>query len=179
MKKINNKIDLEDFINDNKSLFDTEVPKNGHFERFQMKLNSQEKPKRLLYNVLKYAAAVIFLISTFFIYENYLNINNKEIITENEIDIEDDFSDVSNFYSSRLDAKFEEFNSVSCKNVEDQKQKQIIQDDIDELKNEYNELMIEYKLNPNNNLIKNALISNYRLRIDTLGRVINNLKKYC
>ncbi len=177
MKNIKHKTDLEIFVKDNINLFDTEEPNKGHFDRFQSKLDAQRKPNRLLYNSFKYAAAVVFLISTFIIYDNYFNNDTVEVLASNDINIEDDFNDVTSFYSSQLDAKYEEFNSVSCKNGEEQKQN--IRKDFEELNNEYNELMTEYKSDPNNNLIKNALISNYRLRIDTLGRVINNLKKYC
>lgn len=175
MENVNNKTDIEDFVKNNKSLFDTEEPLDGHFERFKSKLENQKKPKRFLYNSLKYAAVILFFISTFMIYKTYFKANNAEITAENNVDAKDDFNDIKSFYNSQLDEKLKELNSLSCKNDE----KQNIQNDFEELNNEYNELLTEYKSDPNNNLIKNALISNYRLRIDTLGRLINNLKKYC
>jgi hypothetical protein len=70
-----------------------------------------------------------------------------------------------------------QFNSISCK--QGNNQKSIINADLNELNEEYIELQNEFKYNPENSTIKNALISNYRMRIDILDMIIIRLKNYC
>jgi len=177
MKNLNNKTELENFVKDNKSFFDTELPTDGHFERFQDKLNSKRKPNKFLYTAMKYAAVIIIMLTSIFVFKDYFVQTNTNSFTRNSTNEDDSFDDISSFYNSQFEARKKEFMKISCK--EGISEKQNVKKDIDELTKDYNELLAEYKNDPNNENLKNALISNYRLRIDTLGRIINSMKKYC
>ncbi len=169
------KIEIEDFINKNSELFNSEEPKEGHLNRFQSKL--QTNNKNIFLKSIKYAAAVIFLFSAFFIYNNYNGFSKNEQISDNTNNVNEDFSDINNFYSSQLEVKYSELDAVTCK--QGNKQKQSINNDLSELDNEYVKLLAEYNSNPENTKIKNALINNYRMRINILDMVIKTLKNYC
>ncbi len=169
------KIEIEDFINKNSDLFNSEEPKDGHLNRFQSKL--QKNNKNIFLKSMKYAAAVILLVSAFFIYDNYNGFSKNEQISDNTNNVNEDFSDINKFYSSQLEVKYSELDAVTCKQGNNQKQN--INNDLSELNDEYAKLLSEYKLNPENTKIKNALINNYRMRIDILDMVITTLKNYC
>ena len=103
MKKNNENIELENFVKENVSSFNTENPDEGHFNRFQEKLDKQSKAFFSIKNSMKYAAAIALLISSFFIYNNYY-VNSENVIANNTQQ-EEDFKDISKFYNSQIQKK--------------------------------------------------------------------------
>ena len=171
------KFDLEGFIKNNKALFNTEEPPEGHFDRFQAKLDRKSgKSRSLLYRSMKYAAVIVLLISGYFAYDKADIFNKNEELAEN-INEEEDFTEVANYYDSQIDQKFEELNNITCKPGDGQKE--IVNNDLNELLESYNELENELISNPENPMVRNAVINNYQMRIEILDIVINKLKNYC
>ncbi len=175
MKK--DKFELESFVKENYNLFNSEEPKKGHFDRFKSRLDPQVRKRNLFTESLKYAAVVLFLISAFFIYDTYNSTNDSTFLSDNNTGIDDDFSEVTGFYNTELESKYADFDAVTCKAGDTQKQK--INEDLEDLNDAYFELQAEYKMNPENTTVKNALIDNYRMRIDILDMIITTLKNYC
>jgi len=173
----NKKFEIEKFVKKNYNLFNSEEPKNGHFDRFKSRLDPQVKSRNMFAESLKYAAVVIFLISAFFIYDNYNSTNDSTFLSDNSSGIDEDFTEITAFYNSELENKYTDFDAVTCKAGDTQKQ--MINEDLEELNNAYFELQTEYKMNPENISVKNALINNYRMRIDILDMIIITLKNYC
>ncbi len=173
----NKNFEIEKFVKENYDLFNSEEPKYGHFDRFKSKLDPQVKRRSLFKESLKYAAVVLFLISAFFIYDTYDSTNDSTFISDNNSGIDEDFTEISAFYNSELENKYTDFDAVTCKAGDNQKQ--MINEDLEELNNAYYELQTEYRMNPENTTVKNALINNYRMRIDILDRIIITLKNYC
>lgn len=171
------KFDLEEFVKNNQNLFNTEEPPEGHFDRFNAKLNRKSgKSRSLLYRSMKYAAVIIFLISGFLIYDQGNIFNKNDVLVENNNE-EEDFSEVASYYDSQIDQKFEELNSITCKQGESQKE--TVNNDLNELTESYEELQSELNNNPNNPIVRSAVINNYQMRIEILDIVINKLKNYC
>lgn len=172
-----NNFELEDFVKKNYDLFNSEVPKEGHLDRFKSKLEGQKKRKSLFLESLKYAAVIIVLVSMFFIYDNYSETSGTQVVADFNNDGDEDFTEIASFYDSQLEDKYSEFDAIVCQSGNSQKQ--TINEDLNELNNTYFELQNEYKMNPGNEMVKNALIDNYRMRIDILDLIINTLHNYC
>ena len=172
-----NKFDLEEFVKNNEVLFNAEEPPEGHFDRFQAKLDRKSgKSRSLLYRSMKYAAVIILLISGFLIYDQGNIFNKNDVFAEN-INEDNDFSEASSYYDSQINQKFTELNNITCKQGEGQKE--IVNNDLNELSKSFEDLENELNNNPNNPMIRNAMINNYQMRIDVLDMVINKLKTYC
>lgn len=167
---------IEDFIKENSVAFDTEEPGDGHFERFQNKLNQsiQFRIKRIVYKTMKYAAAVVILVSLFVVYNQYNSKTGTEIADNSYID---EFTQTTAYYNSLVEEKIEELENLSCSNGESEKF--TIKEDMSDLDVSYSELESELDKNPDNEYVKNAIINNYQMRIDFLDMVISKLKTYC
>ncbi len=167
---------IEDFIKENPEVFDTEEPRDGHFERFQSKLghSKQFRIKKIAYKSMKYAAAVIVLVSLFVVYNQYSSKDKTVIGTNIYVD---EFTQATSYYNSLVEKKIEELEMLSCSNGETEKF--TIKEDMIDLNNSHSELQSELSKNPENEQVKNAIINNYQMRIDFLDMVIGKLKNYC
>lgn len=174
MSIMEKKYNLEDFVNENIDLFNTEEPLEGHFDRFKEKLEMQSssKGKSFVLRSMKYAAAVALVVAAVFIWQN---INTSSVYAQSGDD--EEFSEIASYYNSQIEIKYEELNTITCKSGSDQKTE--VNNDLSELTESYNELQNEFKDDPNNPMIKDALIKNYQMRLDILNMVINTLKNYC
>lgn len=172
------KYDLEDFINENIELFNAEEPAEGHFERFKAKLEqkSTSKGRSIVFRPLRYAAVIILVISAFFVWRYTDVFTGGNAFAQMNQD-EEEFAEISNFYNAEIEKKYNELNSITCKSGNDQKES--VNEDLSELTKSYTELEDEFKENPENQMIKEAMIENYQMRINILDMVINTLKTYC
>jgi flagellar basal body-associated protein FliL len=172
------KYDLEDFVSENIDLFNTEEPPEGHFDRFKEKLeqNSASKGKSIVYRSLRYAAVIVLLISAFFVWQ-YTDIFTGSGSFAQVSDEEEEFTEIANYYDAQINEKYNELNSITCKAGNEPKTE--VNNDLLELTGAYEELENEYKENPDNEIIKDAIIQNYQMRLDILDMVIGTLKNYC
>jgi hypothetical protein len=171
-----NRFDLEEFVKNNADSFNNEEPEKGHFERFQAKLGQKSKVRPLIMQSMKYAAVFVFLITGFFAVRsfNWFEKPKYQAETGNQ---DEDFNEVMSFYNMQLEQKQDELNKLTCKNSDNQKTE--VNRDLSELKNSFAELKSEFNANPNNQMIKNAIINNYQNQLDIYNLVIKNLQNYC
>jgi hypothetical protein len=170
------RIDIEEFVKNNLELFNNEEPTNGHFERFQSKLGKKNKIRPLIVRSLKYAAIIVFLMTGIFVVRTFDLFQNHDYQAQN-INQEDDFIEVMMYYNMQLDQKQQELNKLTCKNTDNQKS--IVNQDLSELKSSFTELTTELRSNPENQMLKNAIITNFQTQIDIYNLVIKNLQNYC
>jgi len=175
-----NKFDIEDFVKNNNQLFNQEEPDKGHFDRFKAKLeqNSKKKNNKILRISMRITSVAAVLVLGFVIF-NHTNdfVKSKKISETISFETNENFNEVSDFYQSQIDSKINEINHLECKKSVNQKEQ--INEDLSELTNSFNELNNEYKNNPDNPMIQNAMITNYQTRVSMLDMIADKLKKYC
>jgi hypothetical protein len=172
------RFDIEEFVKTNIDMFNTDEPAEGHFERFQSKLGQgqERKIRPLIMRSLKYAAILIFVIGGVFTARYFDWFQKTEYQAENT-NQEEDFKEVMMYYTMQLDEKQQELDKLTCKNTDNQKN--VVNEDLTELKSSYHELTQELKSNPDNQQVKNAIITNFQTQIDVYNLVIKNLQNYC
>lgn len=175
-----NKFDIENFIKKNYQMFNQDEPDEGHFERFKAKIeqNSKTKRRNFIQISIKFSSIAAILIIGFIIFNHTDNFLKTQKISESiSFETDEDFEEVTGFYQSQIDSKINEINHLECKQSDNQKEQ--INKDLNELTNSFNELNNEYKNNPENSMIKNAMITNYQTRVSMLNMIANKLKKFC
>ena len=176
--------DLEKIINQNQESFNTEEPLDGHFERFQNKLNnSKSKVKKLNPSLIIKIAAVILIsfVSTTWIYNNYIfdkPTQKMEIAEGIKLSqVSPEYKEVEDYYSDYVNIRLSELYKLKCEKSEISKEP--IFEEINELDMVYISLQEELKHNSSDERIINAMIMNYRNKVDFLYYVINRLKSNC
>lgn len=180
--------DIEKIIKNNRAALDSDEPADGHFERFEEKLKSFHKEKvdsetkvtPLFYRSwMKIAVAVVILIGFGFILFNigYHNGSNRLASDNNEIMLSPELEQVEFYYSSMADERLADIDDLVSDSLETMKIKEMVHIELSELKHNYGELLEEYKKNPDDERIIDAIINNYRIRADILDNIINKLNE--
>jgi len=180
--------DLEKNINNNRSSYDSDEPADGHFKRFESRLsrlhveNTSDNPKVIQFigkQWLKIAAAVVILFGFGFVFFNVGLFENKEVLSaqETEIILSPELTEVEIYYSSLANDRFNLIDQLVPDSMEGSKIKDMVDMELSELNENYGELLEEYKNNPDDDRIIDAIINNYRIQAEILDNIILKLNE--
>jgi len=157
----------------NKTDFDVDVPRFGHLDRFEKRLNPQEKKRKFSYKWMSAAASVILAIG-FYLGANF---TEQPLTLAN---VSPQMEETETFFVSTIKQELKEIEKVRNPNTE-----RVIEDalnQLESLEDKYKELVKALNSSNDDRRVVYAMISNYQNRIDVLQNVlkqidqINNLK---
>ncbi|MGC9374642.1 MAG: hypothetical protein ACP5DQ_06330 [Bacteroidales bacterium] len=169
--------DLEKIINENRSVFDSFEPDEGHFDRFEQKLKQLHKSKSKTFTLgFMLKAAVITLLvvlSGLWIYDNtFTTPSLKKGIALREISPE--YSEVEMYYTKLVNQKYNEINDIP---FIDNKQKKMLMHELNEMDSIYENLKKDLTLNPNDERVINAMIQHYQLKVEVMNQILGQLQQ--
>ena len=154
--------------------FNVAEPSEGHFERFREKLgppDAMQKPGISYY--LKVAAIIAGVsVSSILIYEMLRPDNISESYTFGTLSQE--FRDAEDYYLNTIKAKYSEIEKLQ---FEDPAQKKLILDELEEMDQLYNQLIKDFNTDPDNEMVVNAMIQHYQMKIQILNNILIQLEE--
>lgn len=180
--------DLEKIISNNRDVFDSDEPADGHFERFNKKLSNlhkehESKEIKVIHMInrhwLKVAAAMVILIGFGFVFFNNVFEKNANMTSAQEtgIILSPELTEVEIYYTSLSDKRFDLIDQLVPDSMEGAKIKEMVDMELSELNENYGELLEEYKNNPDDDRIIDAIINNYRIQAEILDNIIIKLNE--
>lgn len=174
-KKQLNMKDLDNIIQENRFEFDSFEPSDGHFERFEQKLNelnSRKKKSFTIGYILKAAVvAILVILSGLWVYDNFESRTNNGIAL-NEISPE--YGEVEMYYTHLVNQKYSEINQ--CETL-DSTQKGMLMYELGEMDSIYSNLKNDLKTNPNDQRVINAMIQHYQLKVEVMNQILQQLQQ--
>lgn len=170
---------LKKYIAENNAEFDA-LPNTGHFERFKQKQGLKtivKKSKQPVIPVfIKIAAVFILVFGIGWLVFNLGKIQASQEFASNtsSINISNDMEEVEFFFTEQVNLKKKEVLAYSSSN---NKATQHIMLELEKLELEYLDLKEELAINNNNEQVINAMIENYRMRLNLLEKLLQQLKK--
>lgn len=184
---------LEDFIENNKDGFDIHEPPAGLWDKISEGVTQNEEVKeneskvisinykRYLYRAV---GVVAIFIASYFFHDIVNNSNNINPSIADEDVKQDNFEDITpeikelfeaeDFYSRQVDIKYEQ---VKCLSVNYPDISEDVSYEMQELDSVYIDLKNELKGNVGNEEIINAMIQNYRIKLNILEQIQNQLEQ--
>jgi hypothetical protein len=167
---------IEDYIKNNKSSFEDREPSDGHFERFNMKLEVRfhsKKHKKSIVPYLLKAAVVTLLVtlSSLWCWDNFIRPGSRRTTLS---DVSPQYREVENYYIHQVNLMEGELTNVEMKNSPEQKEMLI--KEIKNMDSVYVALQKELKANPNDERIINAMIEHYQTKLEVMTLIVNQLK---
>ncbi|HBH05632.1 MAG TPA: hypothetical protein DDX92_03400 [Flavobacteriales bacterium] len=167
---------LKKWVDDNREFFE-ERPPLGHKERFKNRLNA--KRESMIPEWMRYAASIMLLMGLgWTIFQAGVN---------SGIDQDAEYQDVVSFMPAEL-IEVEQFFSASVASKKEELELMAAADgnpeiqsvlaELSILEEQYEELKQELMINTGNERIVNAMIENYRLRLEVLEKLLLKLNKY-
>lgn len=154
--------------------FDTEIPADGHAQRFFDKLQSVEiqivdkKPKRLfLKPFLAIAASILLCFGLFMLLQPKTNLNDLASVSP-------ELSQTQDFFMTAITSELKKINDEKTSDNE-----MLISDALKQmelLEKNYENLKIDLKESGNDKRVIYAMISNFQSRIDLLENVLKTIE---
>lgn len=185
---------MKQFIEQNRNLFDTSEPMDGHFDRFLQKLEAEQRRtiSRSRSQMLKIAAVAVVAViigavvagtgvhqSVKLIESGMANAENStpmELVERTtryvKAKVEPEYSETQKYYITLVDSRLDE---IRTDNTVDEKQKAELLKAMSEMDELFVNLQKELKANPDNAVLIDAMINHYQTKIEVLNKIISNL----
>jgi hypothetical protein len=167
---------IEEIIRNNKDFFEEAEPSNGHFERFNRKLELKfqvSAPKRSIVPYLLRAAVVTLLVtlSSLWTWDHFIRPESKRMTLG---DVSPQYKEVENYYIHQVNMMESELINIDLKN--NPEQKDMLLTEMRSMDSVYVSLQKELKANPNDERIINAMIEHYQTKVEVMSYIVNQLK---
>jgi hypothetical protein len=170
-------IDLEKHIKEQRLLMDSDRPREGHEDRFLQKLGRDAAlvPVRRfkVRHALQIAASIAIILTSAIV----LVRQNKSGEKMAQQEVPAAVLEADMYYASQVNARYDEIQGFDFENSEE---KAVLLDELKELETYHNQLMNDLESNPDNDLVINALIRHYQIKLEVMDQIIiqlNQVKK--
>lgn len=171
---------LEKFVIENRNEFDDQQPPAGMWDKINQTVQQEKKrtlKPRNWKGILWKAAGVIIIFGISFTISEMLH-RNDGIIAETEIEVEEtqypQLIEAEVYYTSQLNKQLSEIDKFSHTYPEIKSQAEY---DISELDSLYRELKNDLQDNVDNEEVVEAMIQNYRLKVQILEEILEMLNQ--
>lgn len=163
--------DLEQFIKNKRDSFQEETPHEGHFERFEMKLDKQrkKKPIRLILSISSVAAALVLALILF-----SSNQSKQKSLTLS--DLSDHYAEVEFYYTSSIKQQTQLLKSIASGDREEDSKIKILLKEMEEYDTVYDQLCKDLEATPNDQRVINALIDYYQTKLGIINKILTELE---
>ncbi len=167
---------IEDIIRSNKDFFEGTGPSEGHFERFNRKLEQRFHTVVIRRSIVPYllrAAVVTLLItlSSLWVWDHFLRPDSTRMALG---DVSSEYKEVENYYMYRVNLMEDQIYSMNLENNQDQIE--MLRNEMRSMDSVYIQLQKELKVNPNDERIINAMIEHYQTKVEVMSYIVNQLQ---
>ncbi len=171
------KDELERLILNNQHSFQNEEPLEGHFERFEARLQKASKPGRKFnfQAVLKVAAVVVFALLAVNQARIWLYPEKKETLSLGSISPE--YREVEFYYTNAIQLGMSQLEVLKKEGMISESEQQMMLKEQKEFDQMYQKLLEDLKANPDDERVINAMLEYYESRMNVITLIINKLKE--
>jgi hypothetical protein len=167
---------IEDIIRSNKDFFEDAEPSEGHFERFNRKLEMRFQANTVKRSIVPYllkAAVVTLLItlSSLWTWDHFIRTGRSRMTLGQ---VSPQYKEVESYYVHQVNLMEGEIVNVDLKN--NPAQKTMLLKEMKSMDSTYVSLQKELKANPNDERIINAMIEHYQTKLEVMSYIVNQLK---
>jgi len=163
-------IDLEKHIMEHRSELDSDLPREGHEERFLRKLENKPARRVNFRHVLQIAASVAIILASGIVIVQQNKSGNRT--AENEV--LESIMEADQYYTTQVSQRYEQIREFNFENPEE---KAVLLDEIKELDTYQQQLMNDLEANPDDERVINALIRHYQMKLDIMDQIIYQLNQ--
>jgi hypothetical protein len=176
MKNLSVMKNIDDVIRNNRDFFEEAEPSNGHFERFNRKLEIRFRISTVKRSIVPYllkAAVVTLLVtlSSLYTWDHFIRPGSSRMTLGQ---VSPQYKEVENYYIHQVNLMEGEIINIDLKNNPDQKA--MLMNEMRSMDSVYVSLQKELKANPDDERIINAMIEHYQTKLEVMTYIVNQLK---
>jgi hypothetical protein len=167
---------IDEIIRNNRDLFESNDPMEGHLDRFSWKLEKRlhsQTTKRSIVPYLLKAAVVTILItlSSLWTWDHFIR-SDRGRMTLGQVSPQ--YKEVENYYVHQVNLMESELVNVDLK--DNPEQKQMLVSEMKSMDSVYVQLQKELMTNPTDERIINAMIEHFQTKLEVMTYIVNQLK---
>ncbi len=169
--------ELERLIINNRKSILNEEPMEGHFERFEARLQKTAKPVRKInfQLIFKIAAIVVFALLAVNQARIYFLPEKEETLSLGSIS--EEYREVEFYYTSSIQSDMNQWEKLKDEGIISKADEQMMQKEQAEFDQMYQKLLVDLKANPDDERVINAMLEYYQSRMNLMSLVISKLKE--
>ncbi len=182
---MNKKDKIEELIFNNRERLNDNEPLEGHFERFEAKLKSGQKKRKITFNVVwKVAAAVIFVLlatNQAFIYfspngqNSLFSSHNNSAITLASVSPK--YGEVEFYFTNAINVGLDQWNKLNKEGLISEEEQELMDTELAEFEKQFKSIQIDLAANPNDKRVINAMLEYYRAKLNVINMIVNKLEE--
>lgn len=175
---------IEELILNNLKELNDHEPMDGHFERFQAKLNKQNKRKLISFSLIwKVAAAVVFVLlavnqANIYFSPNKQNenlaINNPEFSLSS---VSPEYSEVEFYFTNAISDGLNQWNTLKDDGFISETEQVTMNTELAEFEVRFKSLQNDLAANPNDERVINAMLEYYQAKLEIINMIVNKLQE--
>ncbi|WP_299577554.1 hypothetical protein [uncultured Sunxiuqinia sp.] len=167
---------LEKIIRENKDAFEEDAPQ-GHFERFEQKLDKEFKHRsrfnRKFY--LQLAASLLFVLLLGNQVRMHLASNQAEPVTL--ASVSEEYGEVEYYFTSSINQGLKEWEQLSKDGFISEADQRMMTREMEEFDQMQAQLQKELEANPDDERVINAMLEYYQAKLSVITLIIDKLKE--
>ena len=173
----------EMILNNLKELNDSE-PLDGHFERFQAKLNRQNTKKKINFSLVwKVAAAVVFVLLAVNQAKIYFSPDkqNENLATNNSgfslASVSPEYKEVEFYYTNAINVGLNQWENLKTDGFISETEQEMMNTELAEFEERFKTLQTDLAANPNDERVINAMLEYYQAKLEIINMIVNKLQE--
>ncbi|QIA07900.1 hypothetical protein [Draconibacterium halophilum] len=177
---------IEKLILENIDALNDNEPMEGHFARFEAKLDAQHKARRTisLNLIMKVAAVIVFAFlatNQAFIYfspDNQGIINSKsEAASISLASVSPEYQEVEYYYTNSINTGIDQWNKWIEQGMISEDEQNMMDNELAEFETLYQNLQKDLAANPNDQRVINAMLEYYQAKLSVINIIITKLEE--
>jgi len=171
------KTEIEDMITENKEYFNDSEPLEGHFKRFEARLDKEfGKQKRPVFKIVwQVAAAVVFAL--LLVNQGLIYFSPKEKQTMSLASVSPEYGEVEMYYTNAINTNLDQWSKFQKEGSLSPKEKQSFDKELVEFEKTFKSLQEELKANPDDERVINAMIEFYQVKLNIITMIVGKMKE--
>jgi len=173
----------EIILNNLKELNDFE-PKDGHFERFQAKLDTRHKKKKITLNLVwKVAAAVVFVLLAVNQANIYLSPDKQnQALTNDNSDfslasVSPEYKEVEFYYTNAISVGLNQWNSLMADGFISEEEQEMLDTELSDFDARFKNLQTDLAASPDDERVINAMLEYYQAKLGIINMIVSKLQE--
>jgi hypothetical protein len=179
------KDNIEEIILNNLEGLNDNEPMDGHFERFEAKLNTQNKKKVISLNlVLKVAAAIVFV----FLATNqaiiYFSAGETDILSSKLkshkvtlASVSPEYEEVEFYYTNAINVGLNQWNELKSEGLVSVDEQQMMNNELKEFEELQKSLQVDLATSPQDERVINAMLEYYQSKLNVINMIVDKLQE--
>lgn len=176
---------IEDLILKNLEALNDNEPMDGHFERFEARLNKQNSKYNFRWSLLWKAAAVVvfalLITNQAFIYfspdQQGFILHSREKSEVTLASLSPEYEETEFYYKTSIRSGLNQWEELTKEGYVSEEEQTLMHEELNEFETRFKNLQEDLAANPNDERVINAMLEYYQVKLSVINMIVSKLEE--